>query len=462
MEGTGTVGLVVVGLGGVGSSLLTGVLAARAHLVHPFGSLAEGGGSGRAPGLGPSPLRAAAPLAELGDLALGAFEVREDDAYRAALRANLVSRSLVDELRPELRKIHAMLGGRQAPTRRHLANALAEDLRGFLAHHRCARGVVVCTIPGVRAAPAKQVFTAGEVREALEQNADWITPGVVYAAAAAEAGCAFVAAGPDRALCAPGISALFAEKSLPVAGAGLVGPDALLRETLGQVLAMEGMQLAGAASLSTRAEERLPLGRTRSHLRDGARHGVGGRRLRAIARAARSRRALSRCAGPRRGIAGRAGRARAEERGAGVDGRALPFAARVRIAARGADGVAGRPARASAGRAAGARAQCRPGGGVAAQRRVFPRGGTAVPNRDRRVPRRRDRRHNHGFPGFARTARRRAAGVQACCLLHVRVSAAGRQTRVRVGAGRRGGGGPRRGGRGAARRAARGAPAAAS
>ena len=256
MQETGRVGLVIVGLGGVGSSLLTGVLAARAHLVHPFGSLAEGGGSGRASGLGPSPLRAVAPLAELGDLALGAFEVREDDGYRAALRANLVSRSLVDELRPELRKIHAMLGARQAPTRRHLANALAEDLRGFLAHHRCARAVVVCTIPGIRAAPAKQAFTAGEVREALEQSEDWITPGVVYAAAAAEAGCAFVAAGQDRALCAPGISALFAEKALPLAGAGLLGPDALLRETLAQILAVEGMQLAGAASLSTRADER--------------------------------------------------------------------------------------------------------------------------------------------------------------------------------------------------------------
>ena len=36
MEG-GPVGLIVVGLGGVGSSLLSGLLAARAHLVHPFG-----------------------------------------------------------------------------------------------------------------------------------------------------------------------------------------------------------------------------------------------------------------------------------------------------------------------------------------------------------------------------------------------------------------------------------------
>src|SRR5437764_15191834 len=91
MQETGRVGLVVVGLGGVGSSLLTGVLAARAHLVHPFGSLIEAGGSGRPKGL--SPLRERAPFAELSDLTLGAFELREDDGYRAALRAGLVSRS---------------------------------------------------------------------------------------------------------------------------------------------------------------------------------------------------------------------------------------------------------------------------------------------------------------------------------------------------------------------------------
>jgi len=256
MEGTGRVGLIVVGLGDVGSSLIAGVLAARAHLVHPFGSLVEAGGTGRTPDGALSPLRQQAPFAELGDLVLGAFEAREDDAYRAALRAGLVNRSLVDELRPELRRIRAMLGGRQAPTRRHLADALAEDIRGFLAHHHCSRGVVVCTLPGVAALPGKPGFTADEVRSALEESADWVTAGVVYAAAAAEAGCAFVAAGMDAALGAPGVPALFEEKSLPIAGMGLLGPDALLREMLTNALALEGMQINGAASLSTRAEER--------------------------------------------------------------------------------------------------------------------------------------------------------------------------------------------------------------
>src|SRR3954465_2559047 len=95
----GMVGLVVVGLGDVGSSILAGIEAARTHLVHPWGSLVEAGGAGRrVEHSGSQPLRAIAPFANLSDLALGAFELKDDDAYRAALRAAHLSRSLVDEL----------------------------------------------------------------------------------------------------------------------------------------------------------------------------------------------------------------------------------------------------------------------------------------------------------------------------------------------------------------------------
>src|SRR5207248_7034588 len=91
------VGLVVVGLGNVGSSVLAGIEAARAHLVHPWGSLAEAGGAGRAPEHSAAePLRPRAPIAELNELVLGSFELREDDAYRAAVRAGLIGRSLLD------------------------------------------------------------------------------------------------------------------------------------------------------------------------------------------------------------------------------------------------------------------------------------------------------------------------------------------------------------------------------
>jgi hypothetical protein len=240
----------------VGSSILAGVEAARAHLVHPWGSLAEAGGAGGTPEKpAAAPLRSRAPLAGLEDLVLGAFELREDDAFRAALRAGLVSRSLVDELRPRLRQIRAMSGARHAPTRRHLADAFAEDLRGFLEHGGCSRGVVVCTAPGLRQLAGKPPFTAADVQAVLEEGEADVTPGLVYAAAAAQAGCGFVAAARDAALQAPGVAALFAEAGQPVAGVGLLTPDVALREAVAQVLGAEALGVVGSTSLSTRVEE---------------------------------------------------------------------------------------------------------------------------------------------------------------------------------------------------------------
>ncbi|GAC1337245.1 MAG: hypothetical protein NVSMB23_03480 [Myxococcales bacterium] len=253
-EGTaadGAVGLVVAGMGSVGSSLLAGVEAARQHLAHPFGSLSEAGGAGRSGDA--RPLRELAPLVPLHDLALGAFELREDDAHRAAVRAGLLPRGLLEELKAPLRGLRAMAGARQAPSRLHLAEALADDLRGFAAHHNCARGVLVCTVPGPKLPPLRTLRTAEDVWKALEESADEVTPGLVYAAAAAQAGFGFVAGAQDASLQAPGLAQLFARAGLPFAGCGLLGPEAALREALERVARTEGLSLAGMTSLCTRS-----------------------------------------------------------------------------------------------------------------------------------------------------------------------------------------------------------------
>lgn len=252
------VGLVVAGLGSLGSSLLAGIEAARQDLAHPFGSLVEAGGAGRCGDA--RPLRELAPLASLHDLRLGAFELREDDAHRAAVRAGLLPRALLEELKPALRSVRAMAGARQAPTRLHLAEALAGDLRGFAAHHGCARGVLVCTIPGPRVAPLRTLRTPEDLWRALEELPDEVTPGLVYAAAALQAGFAFVAAAHDASLSSPGLERAFAQAGLPFAGCGLLGPEAGLREALERMAVAEGLTVAGASSMGTRGARSGPLG----------------------------------------------------------------------------------------------------------------------------------------------------------------------------------------------------------
>ena len=134
-------GLIVVGLGGVGSSLIAGVVALREKRIRAFGGLTE------------TP-----------DFELGAFELQADDAYCAAVRAGLVDRSLLSALRPKLRAIRAM-------TR-------FDDLAGFMTHHGLSHGIVVCTAPDAAAS---------------------------YSKAARHAGCDFVAVAKDKSLPTAGI-----------------------------------------------------------------------------------------------------------------------------------------------------------------------------------------------------------------------------------------------------------------
>src|SRR5207248_5877739 len=92
--------------------------------------------------------------------------------------------------------------------------------------------------------------------------------------------------------------------------------------------------------------------------------------------------------------------------------RARPAPARLPTGARGCWPSSRRSRAAPAGK--------RPSGAFSlAEERRFPIG-------RRHVTRGRDRCHTNSF-ARRRNARRRTAGVQACCLLHVRVSAAGRQ-----------------------------------
>src|SRR2546428_2685206 len=320
MEGTGTVGLVVVGLGGVGSSLLTGVLAARAHLVHPFGSLAEGGGSGRAPGFG-----LAAPRGGAAGRA-GRSRARR---IRGARGRSLSRRAAGASHQP-------FAGGRAA------ARA-AEDP----CHDRRATSADTAPSGGRAGGGSAGLSRASPLRPRRRGLHDPWRPrrtgeaGVQRERSAGGAGTERRLDHAWRRLCRRRGRGRVRLRSRG-AGSGALR-SRHLRAVRGEVAASRGRWPAGARRAAARdpgadpgdggdAARRRRLAVDRAEERGTSlwggpdrtsEMGLGtawaGGAFRAIARAARSRRALSRCAGPRRGIAGRAGRARAEERGAGVD-----------------------------------------------------------------------------------------------------------------------------------------------
>src|SRR4029453_17594621 len=111
-EPAGKLGVVLVGLGEVSTTVIAGGEAGRAGRAEPIGSLTQMGTirlgkrtENRVPRI-----NGFVPLAQLDDLVFGAWDIFPDNAYEAALEAGVLERDLLEKVRPELEAIRPMKG----------------------------------------------------------------------------------------------------------------------------------------------------------------------------------------------------------------------------------------------------------------------------------------------------------------------------------------------------------------
>src|SRR5215217_2698971 len=100
----GKLGVLLVGLGAVSTTTIAGVLAVRNGLSKPIGSLTQMGTirlGKRTENRSPK-INQIVPLATLGDLVFGGWDIFEDDCYAAAKTAGVIDPSLLEQVRPEL------------------------------------------------------------------------------------------------------------------------------------------------------------------------------------------------------------------------------------------------------------------------------------------------------------------------------------------------------------------------
>src|SRR4029077_12113724 len=108
----GKLGVLLPGLGAVATTTIAGILLARRGLGRPIGSITQMGTLR----LGAQGLERIArvadtvPLANLGQLEFGAWDIFPDNAWEAALRAQVLDRSHLHEIREELEAIRPMKG----------------------------------------------------------------------------------------------------------------------------------------------------------------------------------------------------------------------------------------------------------------------------------------------------------------------------------------------------------------
>ena len=109
-EPKGKLGVLLVGLGAVSTTFIAGVEAIKKGIAEPIGSLTQMGTIrlGKRTDNRVPLVKDFVPLASLGDLVFGAWDIFEEDAYEAALHAGVLERDLVNQIKEELQAVKPM------------------------------------------------------------------------------------------------------------------------------------------------------------------------------------------------------------------------------------------------------------------------------------------------------------------------------------------------------------------
>ncbi len=253
------VAVLLPGMGAVATTAVAGALAVRRKLAAPVGSLTQLGNLvGETGEEGPA-IRDVLPLAGLDDLVFGGWDPIADDAYAAASRAKVLGAEHLDPLREELQDIRPMpavfdkawvrrLDGPNVKkgTLREKAAALVADIRRFMDHHRCVRGVMVWTGSTevyAQTGPAHRSLAAFEA--ALDASDPTIAPSMIYAYAALQSGLPFLNGAPNLTQDIPALQELAERKGVVTGGKDFKTGQTLMKTTIAPMLQARLLGLDG-------------------------------------------------------------------------------------------------------------------------------------------------------------------------------------------------------------------------
>ncbi len=246
------------GMGAVATTAIAGVLAVRRGLALPVGSLTQLGEL-EGPGGKRPRLKDVLPLAPLEDVVFGGWDPIPDDAHAAAVRAKVLGADHLGPVREELAAIHPMpavfdtrwvrrLDGPNVKTGtlREKAEALVQDIRGFVERHRCSRAVVIWTGSTevyTELGPSHQSPKAFEA--ALDRSDPTIAPSMIYAWAAIKAGAPFLNGAPNLSQDVPALRELAERQGVVTAGKDFKTGQTLMKTTIAPMIRARLLGLDG-------------------------------------------------------------------------------------------------------------------------------------------------------------------------------------------------------------------------
>jgi myo-inositol-1-phosphate synthase len=232
---TGRLGVLIPGMGAVTTTFIAGIEAVKRGKGQPVGSLTQLGTirlgkrtDNRAP-----LIKDFVPLSPLECLTFGTWDIFEDDAFEAAVRASVLERSLLEELKDPLSAIKPMkavfdqnyvrrIDGpnvKRGRNKRDMAEALRQDIEDFKESNGCSRMVMIwCGSTEVhhKAEAVHQTLDAFE--KGLVENDPNIAPSQIYAYAALKLGIPFANGAPNLTTDVPALLGLARDREVPICG----------------------------------------------------------------------------------------------------------------------------------------------------------------------------------------------------------------------------------------------------
>lgn len=260
----GRLGVLVVGCGAVATTLMTGVLMARKGLAKPIGSMTQFDrirvGSGEARQY--LKYEEIVPLARLSDLVFGCWDVYPQNAYQAAMYAEVLKAQDIEPVRDELEQIVPMpaafdpnyakrLTGdhvKTGLTRWQMVEALREDIRTFKAEKGCDRVVVLWAASTEIYVPVDaSVHDHLSDLEAAMQADDRtrIAPSMCYAYAALSEGAPFIMGAPNTTVDIPAMWELAERMRMPIAGKDFKSGQTLVKSGFAPIISTRCLGLNG-------------------------------------------------------------------------------------------------------------------------------------------------------------------------------------------------------------------------
>ena len=247
---SGKLGVMCVGLGAVTTTTIIGTLMARKGLSRPIGSFACDGimRLGRGSDKVYKEVKHIVPIAPLTDIVFGAWDIYEDDAYDAAIKADVLKQRDIDPVAEELhaiKPIKALFEKEYATnidgpnvkqgTLKERTEALREDIRKFKAENGCDRVVVIWIASTEKyvARNAEAHDTLAGFEAALERNdTTVIAPSMCYAYAAMREGCPFVMGAPNLCVDMPAMWELAEACKVPITGKDFKSGQTMMKTVL--------------------------------------------------------------------------------------------------------------------------------------------------------------------------------------------------------------------------------------